>query len=420
MKRYTVFLVAALSIFVTLALVANIAIYNSINDNSGKPYAVEANRILALLEQGRALEDIDLTTYPHITRISVLPAGATAAERTGFFNDEVSLIRLLERDGSYVSFSYRSEIAPAALQILSVLNAILFVVLAFLVILLLYLRQQLIKPFETFSALPAKLARGDLDEPLLQQKSRFFGRFMWGLDNLRESLAHQRRQALELERERKTLNLALSHDIKTPIAAIRLYATALRDGIFVEPHKREEALGGIIRKTYEVEEYLNQMVRSSSEDFLVIEVHNGEFYLDDLLNALRERYAEKLELLGVELVFAEHADSIVSGDAERTLEALENIVENALKYGDGSSIRLRFVEEDGALLILVSNTGNRLPAQETVHIFESFWRGSNAQGQSGNGLGLFIVRQIMHQMDGDVYATVEGDTIEIVLVLKLP
>jgi signal transduction histidine kinase len=284
---------------------------------------------------------------------------------------------------------------------------------------LLYIRQQLIKPFEAFSALPTKLARGKLDVPLQEQKNRYFGRFLWGLDNLRESLAQQRDQSLQLERERKTLSLALSHDIKTPLSAIQLYTTALQEGLYPSSAKQQKTYTNIINKTHEVEDYLNQMVRSSSEDFLALEVQNAEFYLDDLLDALTQRYAEKLQLLGTKLDIGAYSNNIVYGDFERTLEALENIVENALKYGDGAPIKLHFSIEDGAQLVTVANTGNSLPEPEAVHIFESFWRGSNAQSQNGNGLGLFIVRQIMHQMDGDVYATVDGDQIAITLVFKL-
>jgi signal transduction histidine kinase len=160
-------------------------------------------------------------------------------------------------------------------------------------------------------------------------------------------------------------------------------------------------------------------VRASSEDFLAIEVLNDEFYLDELVAALKGKYAEKLELLQVELVSGEYANSILYGDKERALEALENIIENALKYGDGAPIYLDFTQEEGAQLITVSNTGSTLPAQEAVHVFESFWRGSNAQGQPGNGLGLFIVRQIMHQMEGDAYATPADNQMQITLVFKL-
>ncbi|GHT79182.1 hypothetical protein FACS1894104_3450 [Actinomycetota bacterium] len=435
MKRYTIFMMSVLVLFVALAVAINIAIVNNNIEDSGKPHNIEINRIMAQLQDGQDLNSIDLADYPHINNVEFLAIDAPQSQYDSFFNQETSLVRLLDLSApaqsaqnvpnaqnvpsGYVSFSYQDDTVAVAQRNLILVNAVLLVLLVFLSIVLFYIRQQLIKPFETFSALPAKLARGQLDEPLQEQKNRYFGRFLWGLDNLRESLTQQRNQSLQLERERKTLSLALSHDIKTPLSAIQLYTTALQNGLYPDPAKQQKTYASIISKTHEVEDYLNQMVRSSSEDFLALEVQNDEFYLNDLLDSLTQRYAEKLQLLGVELDVGAHSNSIIYGDFERTLEALENIIENALKYGDGAPISLHFSTEEGAQLVTVANTGNSLPESEAVHIFESFWRGSNAQSQSGNGLGLFIVRQIMHQMDGDVYATVNGEQIAITLVFKL-
>jgi signal transduction histidine kinase len=302
---------------------------------------------------------------------------------------------------------------------LLLVNIVCGALFLFALILLLYLRQTLIKPFAEFNALPLLLAKGHLDTPLAENKSRYFGRFVWGLDNLRETLRAQRAQAHALERERKTILLALSHDIKTPLSAIRLYTQALQEGLYDSPEHRERTLTAIIRKTDEVEECLNRLVRSSSEDLLQIDVTNGEFYLDDLLASLQQVYAEKLKLLGVPLRLGSHTNRLLAGDQERALEALENLFENALKYGNGTVLDLSFLEEDGALLATLANRGSSLPAAETTHIFESFWRGSNAQGISGNGLGLYIVRKIMQQMGGDVYASAHGDTMAVTLVFRL-
>ena len=63
------------------------------------------------------------------------------------------------------------------------------------------------------------------------------------------------------------------------------------------------------------------------------------------------------------------------GDIERLIEVFENIIENAIKYGDGKSIKVTFSDEDYCKLITVSNSGTPIPRTEFVHMFESFWRG---------------------------------------------
>ena len=82
-------------------------------------------------------------------------------------------------------------------------------------------------------------------------------------------------------------------------------------------------------------------------------------------------------------------------------------MENAIKYGDGRCIDLEFSEEDGCVLICIRNSGCTLPDTELPHIFDSFWRGSNSENCSGSGLGLYICRQLMRKMNGDIFAQIK-------------
>lgn len=83
-------------------------------------------------------------------------------------------------------------------------------------------------------------------------------------------------------------------------------------------------------------------------------------------------------------------------------------MENAIKYGDGKEISISFSEEEGCILIAVKNSGCTLPDTDLPHIFESFWRGANAENLKGSGLGLYICRQLMHKMNGEVFAQIKG------------
>ena len=91
-------------------------------------------------------------------------------------------------------------------------------------------------------------------------------------------------------------------------------------------------------------------------------------------------------------------------------------MENALKYGDGKRIVLRIEEEDGCILLSVHNGGCELADTEIPHIFESFWRGANAERQQGSGLGLYISRQLMNKMGGEIFAEVREKVITVTLV----
>lgn len=93
-------------------------------------------------------------------------------------------------------------------------------------------------------------------------------------------------------------------------------------------------------------------------------------------------------------------------------------MENAIKYGDGRSICITISDEEDHKLITISNSGNTLPDTEISHIFDSFWRGSNAGKVNGNGLGLYICRRLMNEMGGDIFAEIRGDMFCVTVVCR--
>ena len=78
------------------------------------------------------------------------------------------------------------------------------------------------------SNLAYELAKGNLSLPVKEENSKLFGRFLWGMDMLREKLEDNKARELEFQKEQKTLILSLSHDIKTPLSSIELYSPVVR------------------------------------------------------------------------------------------------------------------------------------------------------------------------------------------------
>ena len=134
------------------------------------------------------------------------------------------------------------------------------------------------------------------------------------------------------------------------------------------------------------------------------------------------RFPAKRELCGErsneDYVVEDVTDCLVKGDKERVIEVLQNIMENAIKYGDGRQITIAFSEEEDCRLVSVVNTGSSIPEAELVHIFDSFYRGSNADHVKGSGLGLYICRSLMHRMDGEVFAEQSEDGFLVTVVIR--
>lgn len=407
MKAFNRIFAAVVAAIILLFAVANGLLFRE-NTDSGRPYLVEISRLTRVVETD-GLEAVDLTACDYVT--AVKPFGED------FYNSH-SDYAIREIEGELYRFDYAVDnSAERDKQILTV-NIALAVMAALILGVMLYIRVTILKPFDRLKDVPYALSKGNLTEPLKEGKKRFFGKFIWGLDMLRENMEQQKERELNLQRDRKMLLLSLSHDIKTPLAAIKLYSQALSKGLYTDKDKQLEVAQSIHAKADEIESYVSQIITASREDFLSLEVNMGEFYLSTLVEKLRAYYTEKLALIKTEFSVGEYSDCLLSGDFDRSVEVIQNMMENAIKYGDGKKISLVFDEEDGCPLVTVRNSGCSLPDTELPHMFDSFWRGSNANSEKGSGLGLYICRQLMHKMNGEVFAVVQGDDMCVTAVFQ--
>ena len=407
MKAFNrIFAVVAAAIILLFA-VANGLLFRE-NTDSGRPYLVEISRLTRVVETD-GLEAVDLTACDYVT--AVKPFGED-------FYDSHSDYVIREIEGELYRFDYAVDnSAERGKQILTV-NIALAVMAALILGVMLYIRVTILKPFDRLKDVPYALSKGNLTEPIKEGKRRFFGKFIWGLDMLRENMEQQKERELNLQRDRKMLLLSLSHDIKTPLAAIKLYSKALSKGLYTDKDKQLEVAQSIHAKADEIESYVSQIITASREDFLSLEVNIGEYYLSTLVENIRSYYLEKLALNKTDFSVGEYSDCLLSGDLDRSVEVIQNMMENAIKYGDGKKISLVFDEEDGCPLVTVRNSGCSLPDTELPHMFDSFWRGSNANTEKGSGLGLYICRQLMHKMNGEVFAVVQGGDMCVTAVFQ--
>ncbi|MEK4042853.1 HAMP domain-containing sensor histidine kinase [Paenibacillus sp. FSL H8-0048] len=393
----------------------------------GKAYRIEINRIYDQVQRGIPMEELqpDVNRYTYVNGLSWIGKEAGPDEVQRFFAGNgvedasefmVKPLYADQQSTGYLRFSYRMP--GQDVHTLLVLNLFLLAALGAVMVLLFYIRKQILRPFHTLQELPYELSRGQLNIGMKEHRSRFFGRFVWGLDLLRQTLDAQRETNLRLEKDRQTLVASLSHELKTPVATIRLYASALADSLYDSEVKRQSAARMIGQQAEQMEQLIGGIITASVSSLQNVEVVPGEFYLSGLIRKVLHNHKERLELLKVELEVGAYQDKLLLGDEERLHEVMNNLIENAIKYGDGKSISITFREEDYRQLIVIGNSGEPLLLSELPHIFTSFWRGSNADGKPGNGLGLFICKQLLRKMGGDIYAEPVERGMRFVLVLR--
>lgn len=413
MKSFYGIFTAVLLMFSLIFVGINIFFFH-ITQEKGKEYRVQAERAAwQIWENG--IETLDLSDFPMIYQIKKLDTLCGEKEKAEFFEGGAYDYLIKNINGIYYRFDYITDNDLG--KTIFFVNMILLLLAVFMIVVLQFFRIRLLKPFYQIRELPFELSKGNLTIPLKEQKSHFFGRFIWGMNLLRENLEQKKEMELKLQKEKKTLILSISHDIKTPLSAIKLYARALEKNLYSNPEKQREIAEKMNKKADEIEAFVSQVISACNEDFLNLTVQKGEFYLSQIMKQILEYYKEKLELMKTDFKVANYRDCILKGDLDRTVEVLQNIMENAIKYGDGHSVRMTFSSEEDCQLITISNSGCTLKDTELVHIFESFWRGSNSSKCNGSGLGLYICRQLMNKMGGEVFAECKEDEMSVTVVI---
>lgn len=403
MKNYNKIIV--LTVVIILALFAVVNVIPNMSNKETSILNVEINRVVREITESGEIPNSD----KYDTILGVYEKGT---DKDFFISENDYVIREIDHKLYRIEYLEQDKSTNEKLYI----NITLVLFSGFILAVLFYIRHNILKPFDKITMLPYELSKGNLTIPLKENKGRYFGKFLWGLDMLREKLEDAKRAELELKKEKKTLLLSLSHDIKTPLSAIKLYAKALSKGIYKDPQKQLEIAQSINAKADEIEGYVAEIMRTETEDIMVFDIKQGEFYLSEVMNNINEYYSNKLE--NTEFTICRYSDCIVNGDADRLIEVLQNIIENAIKYGDGQSINIDFSDEEDCRIITVKNSGCTLPENELTHIFDSFWRGSNVGSKSGNGLGLYICRQLTKAMGGDIYADIENENMYVSVVCK--
>lgn len=459
MKKINQLLLAVLLGGLGVLCLVNLLLSQTELSEKSREYRVSINRLERSVEafeeeKGRAAESLEelaafagAKNYPFVTGLSVLARETRDGqelewiqetkesresekfrevggeqESEAFWKNGESEYAVIAAGLAYYKVYYVSEkISDGSVRLLVNGLAVFFLLLTLSV--LWYVRQKILLPFTRLTRLPYELSKGNLTIPLKENKDRFFGKFMWGMDLLRENLEENKTRELELLKEKKVLLLSLSHDIKTPLSAIHLYAQALCKNLYQEEAKKREIAAKIKEKADEIESCIGEIVKASNEDFLSFQVENREIYVKEVLEQIRLYYEEKMALYQLEFRIEPYSNCLLWGDGDRLTEVLQNVIENAIKYGDGRKIGIHARREEEEYVITVRNTGCSLAEKELPHIFDSFFRGSNVGKNPGSGLGLYICRQLMHLMEGEITAGIcekdEESWMEICLALHL-
>jgi signal transduction histidine kinase len=272
-----------------------------------------------------------------------------------------------------------------------------------LLLLLVWLR--ILRPFRQLSGYPAHLVHIPDAEKLPETRDHRFGKFVWSLNMLGDVLRSERKRSERLACQRQTLLASIAHGVKTPVTNIRLCAEAIRTGLYDENEGGTAALADRIdTNAQKIQSLVTELITASASSESNYQPVISQFYLHELEDVLRQEYTHRMQLLRIPFAVECTSDRLLHSDLYGLVRMVSQLLENAVKYGNGGGIRVQLSGEDDGVCISVRNKGDLLPEEELPFIFDSFRRGSNAHGIEGSGIGLFTARSIAQALGGSICA----------------
>ncbi len=244
-------------------------------------------------------------------------------------------------------------------------------------------------------------------------------------EDMRRRLKATTEEKMAFDQESKALISNISHDLKTPITAVKGYVEGIMDGVADTPEKIDRYIRTIYMKANEMDRLINELTFYSKIDTNRIPYTFSKIHIAGYFDDCAEELGIELENEGIELEYSCQVgqDVIVIADAEQLKRVINNVISNSIKYMDKEKqkIQIRLRDVGDFIQIEMEDNGRGIEAREVPSIFERFYRtdASRNSSKGGSGIGLSIVRKIMEDHGGKVWATsVEGEGTTIYFVLR--
>ena len=305
-----------------------------------------------------------------------------------------------------------------------IVNACIIVCFLVVITIILYIYIKILKPFNEFSKYPERLSKGEFASKIPETKNRNFGKFVWSLNMLGDKIDNDQKRINRLTKERQTFITTIAHGVKTPVANIKLYANAIETGLYREdgiPDKSDSEIAVKIDKNADdISNLVTDIIKTSSEGLIDFIPEIQPFYANEIKDFAEEEYSNRLSVLRIPYEIEALDKTIIQSDKNGIARILSQLIENAIKYGDGTGIYIKSEKLDDGHYFTVRNKGEKIPENEVAYMFTSFWRGSNSSNTEGNGLGLFEAKQITKRLSGDISVRYIENTKETEFVLFIP
>ena len=232
-------------------------------------------------------------------------------------------------------------------------------------------------------------------------------------EDMRLRLKESAEEKIEREKQNKELISNISHDLKTPITAIKGYSQGLLEGVADNPDKQMKYIKIINNKANDMNNLINELTLYSSIDNNRIPYNFVKLNVASYFGDCIEEIGTDLESKSIELNYANLTteDTVIVADPEQLKRVINNIVNNSVKYldrEDGSGIiDIRILDEVDSVRVEIEDNGKGIAQEDIPNIFDRFYRTDSSRNskQGGSGIGLSIVKKIIEDHGGYIWCT---------------
>lgn len=269
-------------------------------------------------------------------------------------------------------------------------------------------------PLSKLQEATKKIKEGNLDFEIHSDSEDEIGMLCRDFEEMRLRLKANAEEKLEFDKENKELISNISHDLRTPITAIKGYVEGLMDGVADTPEKMDRYIKTIYNKANEMDLLINELTLYSKIDTNRIPYNFTTISAVKYFKDCAEDLELELEDKGVEFTYRNYMedDCLVIVDPEQLHRVIANIVNNSLKYMDKPKAKITMNLRDAGDFIQVElgDNGKGIKPKDLPYIFDRFYRtdASRSSSKGGSGIGLSIVKKIVEEHGGKIWATSEN------------
>ena len=362
-------------------------------------------------------------------RLPVYGADTEESDAGYYYNDLRKLVQKVDfvfRDGTpgsiFLITGVHTLISKPLLR--DMMIAIVLILLFTSVMLTAWIQRGVFEPIKELNVAMQQIAEGNLGYTLHSTNDDEIGTLYKNYEDMRLRLKESIEEKIAAEKKNKELVSNISHDLKTPITAIKGYMEGIMDGVADTPEKMEKYIRTVYNKANDMDRLINELTIYSGIDSNRIPYHFHKINVSEYFNDCIEEIGLDMESRGIELNYSNllHEKTIVIADPEQLKRVINNIISNSVKYMDKSRgiIDIRILDEIDSIRVEIEDNGKGIAAKDLGNIFERFYRtdASRNSAQGGSGIGLSIVKKIIEDHGGYIWATSkegEGTCLHFVL-----